>query len=212
MFYPAVELITAGLFVGLGAAVMADVLPPPPFALNAGLGMAQALDVSRFRVGWFLYYAFFAATGVAVSFYDAAHRLIPSSLIRPLVILGVSANAARLIKSGEVASVLPALAVAGSAFLLFWALWFFSSGRAMGRGDADVALALGVVLPPSVSAPGFLFAVWLGAGFGLVQMARRRAGWSSRIPFAPFLFAGALAALGLALPLSGLNPFFSYAR
>ena len=77
----------------------------------------------------------------------------------------------------------------------------------MGRGDADVALAIVAVLGPAVGLLGILFGFWLGAILGILLLLTGRLAWSSRVPFAPFLFAGALAALFLATRLVALNPF-----
>lgn len=206
-FYPAVELTTAFLFVGLGWAAFRGALPPP-FASG---GASAALPWLGHMAVWLPYYLFFAATAVAVSFYDFERRLIPTRLIKPLLVLGLAAQGAGLIGQRGVSSLLPAVAVAGGSFLLFWSLWFFSAGRAMGRGDADVALAIGLTVGPAIGLLGLLLAFWMGAFFGILMVLAGRLEWSSRIPFAPFLFGGALVALFLAPSLGALNPL-AYVR
>lgn len=202
-FYPAVELTTAFLFAGLGWVAFRGALPPPPFA---GGGAAAALPWLGHMAAWLPYYLFFAATAVAVSFYDFERRLIPTGLIKPLLVLGLAAQGAGLIGPRGVSPLLFAVAVAGGSFLLFWLVWFFSAGRAMGRGDADVALAIGLTVGPAIGLLGLLLAFWMGAFFGILMVLAGRLEWSSRIPFAPFLFGGALTALFLAPSLGALNP------
>ena len=201
-FYPAVELTSAGLFVALGSSALGGVLPPPPFALSA----LAALPGLGSMAAWLAYYLLFAAAAVAVSFYDFERRLIPTGLTRFLLVLGLAAQGAGLIGPHTVSSLLPAVAVAGGSFLLFWSRWFFSAGRAMGRGDADVALAIGLVVGPGIGLLGLLLAFWMGALFGILMVLAGRLEWSSRIPFAPFLFGGALSALFLAPSLGAFNP------
>ncbi|MBI4132436.1 MAG: prepilin peptidase [Candidatus Sungbacteria bacterium] len=197
-FYPAVEALTACLFLGLGFGLAAGILPPPPFAGPGGHMAAASLGE---LAGWFFYYAFFAASAVAVSLYDHEHQLVHPKLVRPLLGVGAAAEAVGVMSG---APLLPLTAAAGGVFLLFWSLWFFSDGQAMGRGDADVALAIVLMLGPAVGLLAMLFAFWLGAILGILLVLTGRIGWRSRVPFAPFLFAGALAALGLAVPLASI--------
>ena len=65
----------------------------------------------------------------------------------------------------------------------------------MGRGDADVAFAIVACLGPFGGVVAILMGFWVGALYGILVLALRRASWRTEIPFAPFLFAGALIAL-----------------
>lgn len=199
-FYPAVELITAALFAGLGWALVRDMLPPPPFAPPGAFGPLPWEDTAL----WFFYYAFFAASGIAISFYDLRRRMIPLAFVQPLLLMGGGAHVVGYFRGG---SLLPAITAAAGAYLLFWSLWFYSGGRAMGRGDADVALVIVAVLGPAVGLLGILFGFWLGAILGILLVLAHHLRWSSRIPFTPFLFSGALAALFLGTRLAALSPF-----
>ncbi len=203
LFYPAIEVITAVLFVALGRAALAGILPPPPFVSMASGDPGTFGEIA----GWLLYYAFFGVVAIIVSFHDFERRLIPLVPVQMLVVVGVSAEFAGLLKRGDIFSLLPVVLVAGGAFALFWSLWFFSRGRAMGRGDADVALAIGLYLGPASAAWAFLLAFWFGAAGGMLLVLTRRLGLKSRIPFAPFLFGGALVSLFIGTSWGALNPF-----
>lgn len=203
LFYPALEIITAVLFVALGRAALAGILPPPPFA-SLAFGGPGILGGSA---GWFLYYALFGVMAIIVSFHDFERRLIPLVPVRLLIIVGSGAQFAGLLKRGDISSLFPAVLVAGGAFVLFWSLWFFSRGRAMGRGDADVALAIGLYLGPAQAAWGLLLSFWFGAAVGILLVLTGRLGLKSRIPFAPFLFGGALVSLFVSTSWGALNPF-----
>lgn len=124
--------------------------------------------------------------------YDLRHTVVP-----PV------ASALLLISSLAFAySVAPSLAsfgaalfsggVIGLAFLLAFAL---SRGRAMGLGDAPVALSLSLVAAPYAFS-GLLFSFWIGAVVGIVILFMRRGGprMGIEVPFVPFLAAGFLLA------------------
>ncbi|MDP3727109.1 MAG: prepilin peptidase [bacterium] len=199
--YPVVEFLCAFLFVALAVAVVRGVISPPPFSTDAVAGTLGT------QVLWFLYYAFFSALAIAISAYDFERGLIPLALVRPLLVVGAGGALIRLAAGGGGREVFALAAFAGAVFVLFWGLWFFSAGRAMGRGDADVALAIALVLGPAAALTGLLFAFWIGAILGILLVSVRRLGWSSEIPFAPFLFGGAIAALFLSSALAPFNPF-----
>lgn len=192
--YPVIELATALLFVAIAWGVLGGSLPMPLLfqqVSSAGDG-AQPLG---WLVALFLYYAFLATVAVAVSAYDVAYRLIPRMLILPLAVVGLGVQLAGAVRSGDLWAVVTPLGVGVATFLFFWSLWFFSQGRAMGRGDANVAFALAVALGSRVFLLGLLFAFWGGAAVGIFLVGLRKLGWRSQIPFAPFLFAGGIAAL-----------------
>lgn len=185
-------LAELGLAVGFGliaASSLRSALLPPPFALP---GDAASLP---FTLAAALYYAAFLWFAAAISVYDIQHRLIPSLLAWPLAGLGIAATIAGAIRSGDARGLMFAAAAALAAFLFFWALWFFSQGRAMGRGDADVALAIVACLGAFGGTVAILAGFWAGAIYGILVLALGRASWKTEIPFAPFLFLGALIAI-----------------
>lgn len=190
--YLAIEILTALLFLAVAWALLNGAINPPPF-LDGG-GYAPALSLRAAALA-FAYYAFFVFTAIGVSFYDAEHKRIPGALIYLLAAAGLAAQIIRVLRLHDFYSFLWAIAAAVTAFLFFWALWFFSKGQAMGRGDADVALAIVLFLGPALAVAAFFMAFWLGAVFGVGGMLARRLNWKSEIALAPFLFAGAAAAM-----------------
>jgi leader peptidase (prepilin peptidase)/N-methyltransferase len=80
------------------------------------------------------------------------------------------------------------------AFALFWCVWYFFRGR-LGMGDVKFAPVVGVFC----GAAGFFAATFVAAVLGLVLalalIALDRANARVKIPFAPFLSAGGVAAL-----------------
>lgn len=135
---------------------------------------------------------------------DFKFQILPDGATATLLVFGIAAGIARGTFLADV--------VAAFAFALFFAaLWVFSRGTWMGFGDVKLILAtsLAVGFPSSVSA--FLFSFWLGGIVGIVLLILGRKGLQSRIPFGPFIIAGAVAAYFFSAPflaLTGLSLFF----
>ena len=202
--YLVIELVTSLLFMGIAAGLFSRTVPIPEF-LRSGI---MPFPSAGILAASFLFYSIVVGFSVAISLYDLEHRLIPRSLILPLIVLGGGVTAIAWIGSHDTPHLVVALGTAAFAFALFWGLWFFSGGRAMGRGDADVALAIALVLGPTIAILGFLFAFWSGSLYGIVGIAARRLRFKSEIPFAPFLFGGGIGSLFLSSFILSRFPFF----
>lgn len=205
--YPFIELLTALSFAAIAWGVVKGTLafPPEPLFVSPGSGVG-----SFGALGTFALLAYFAASAAAVSFYDFLHKEIPMQIIWLLAIVGFAAHALVFARSGDSGTFLVTLAVAAAFFALFWCLWFFSRGRAMGRGDADVALAIALVVGPVLAVVSLLLAFWSGAIFGILALLLKKLGWKSAIPFAPFLLGGAFAALYLVDTIQSLGYFWIF--
>ncbi|WP_037912751.1 prepilin peptidase [Actinacidiphila yeochonensis] len=108
------------------------------------------------------------------------------------VLLGAAALLPR--HDGEWTRALIAAAVLG----LLYGVLFFVNPAGMGFGDVKLAPTLGLVLGwygwgavITGTFAGFL----LGAAYGLVLVAARRAGRKTALPFGPFMLVGALLAV-----------------
>lgn len=185
--YPLIELAAALAFTLTAWGTVNSTIAPPPFLKPGEL----ASGFTYLDIAVFLYYAIFAALGIAIAYYDLENGLIPTAIVYSLSGFGLAAQLTGALRSGAAYPFILGAAVAAGAFLLFWALWRFSGGRAMGRGDADAALAIGLALTPATALLAFLFAFWSGAAFGIILVIAGRMSWKSRIPFGPFLFLGA---------------------
>jgi leader peptidase (prepilin peptidase)/N-methyltransferase len=210
--YPAVEIATGVLFA-LGYWRIAS---------DAGVGFSDFPPIAALTA----LALFFAEAGllVAIVAYDLRHRIIPDAFVYPLAGAGLLQATLALAQTG-VAGAFPIAArlFAGPAlFLPFFLIWLLSRGRAMGFGDAKLALAIGWARGFSAGAAAFALSFWIGAavsvGALLVERAfaalrprgaLRRAGggltMKSEIPFAPFLAAGSLASFLLGIDLGDIG-------
>ena len=184
--YPAVEASTAVLFA---LVALAETRPPVLVALLvvAGAGVALALiDVEHGRLP-------FAVTGTAALL---AGAVLLSGWVGVLVLDGPSAAGSALV--GPLVGV---LAWGG----VYAALWALTSGRGMGLGDVALAPVLGLVLG-AVGAPAAVVGLALGFALGalgavaLLALGLVRRG--TRIPFGPFMLAGAAGGLFAGDPLA----------
>jgi len=179
--YPLVEAGTAVLF-----AVVA-----------ARLGPTAALPA-------FLY---LTAVCVALAAIDLDTRRLPNVLTLPsygvgLALLGVAAllghDPGRLLRAVEGMAVLY-----GLYFLLCWA----TAGRGLGFGDVKLAGVLGLYLGWlgwPVLAVGVLLTHLIGGLVAVGLVLGTSAGRKTRVPFGPFLVAGALAAVVIGQPVARL--------
>ena len=135
---------------------------------------------------------------------DLKFQILPDGATATLAIFAVVVG---LVRGTLLADTIAALAFA----LFFAALWFFSHGRWMGFGDAKLILATSLVIGFPASIAGFLFSFWLGGVVGVFLMAVGSKELQSRIPFGPFIIAGALLAYFFSpsfLAITGLSLMF----
>ena len=174
--YPAVELVTALLFVLVGAQYRVDAFTPAALALVAGGVALFMIDLDRQRLP-------FAVTGVTGALVTAA-----------LVVDATTGSGFRLASVGSAALWLG----------VYGGVWLLTAGRGMGLGDVALAPVLGLALGwlgwgPSLV--GLLAGFVVGALVGVVLMVGGRAGRRTRVPHGPFMLAGAGLGLFVGEPL-----------
>lgn len=128
--------------------------------------------------------------------YDLRHTIVPTHTSNLLVILtALYAVLAQGITPLLGITLLTAGAI-GTGFFLMYAL---SGGRAMGLGDAPIALALSLLAGP-YALGGLLLSFWIGGLYGVGILVTRRGGprMGIEVPFVPFLALGYLLAFFLA--------------
>ncbi|MHB8124047.1 MAG: prepilin peptidase [Desulfitobacteriaceae bacterium] len=164
--YPAVEVLTGGLFF---------------YTLWLNQGVQDA------RVFWHL---IFIAFLIALSFIDLDTMRLPDVLVFPLLAIGLLGGSFLPGTPGWQGSLLAAGA-SGGAFWLIAKIY----PQGMGFGDVKFVAALGAFLGfPNIFLAIFLASL-LGSFVGLGMLLFRRSQIKQQIPFGPFLASGALMAL-----------------
>ena len=181
--YPIVELLTGAVFV---------------------LVTWRALDLNQLAAVPAL--LTFAALGIALGAIDLDTRRLPDVLVLPaypvLAVLLIGAAAVRDDWWAAARAGLGGLALFG----FFFALAFISP-RGMGFGDVKLAGVIGLVLGYFswwMLVIGAFAGFFLGAVVGVALIAVGAGGRKTAVPFGPFMVLGALAALWLADPVTGL--------
>ncbi len=191
--YPAVELATALLFAFAGLKFYVSGSVEGALETTFALGLIGAL--------------------VVIFVYDLRHMEIPVSAlgfgilwtIFSLFFLWWLALPREAFLDSRL---FEGLAGGAIAFLLFYALVFFSKETWMGEGDAWLALLLGLVVGWKLLLPALTIAFGSGAIVGIVLIAMKRKGMQSRIPFGPFLAASVLFMLFFGRMIEGKYFFF----
>jgi prepilin signal peptidase PulO-like enzyme (type II secretory pathway) len=181
----------------------------PLVELWTGLVFATVFDPTLGSLANALLLAVFSVY-IAITIYDAKHQIIPDGMVFASAIL---AFAFRVQAGGGAGDYLAGPAIA----LFFAAIWLASKGRAMGFGDAKLALSIGLLLGLETGISATVLSFWIGAAFGLALMIfsrinplsgeRKRITIKSAIPFAPFLVLGAWLALIFKLDLLHVSIF-----
>ena len=161
--YPIVEAVT-GIF---------SVVCALQFGATAPLAGALVLT-------WFL-------IGLTVT--DLKTLYLPDDLTLPLMWLGLLLSLTGIFTT-PAAAIVGAAAGYGLLWTLFHAFKLATGKEGMGYGDFKLLAALGAWLGWSALPQIVLLSALVGAAVGVTLIVSRRAEWSSKIPFGPYL-AGA---------------------
>jgi leader peptidase (prepilin peptidase) / N-methyltransferase len=198
--YPAVELITAALFVGV--------------AWHDGLSAALPFDL------------IFVAALLALVFIDAEHMILPNVITYPGIVFALIARIAipflsgtphfddiPSLSSGALAGMplwvvsiagaaLGALIGGGSLWLMGWTWEKLRGIEAMGLGDVKMMFMVGAYLGWRLTILTIFVGVLTGSVIGVLLMARQgQRNMQMLLPFGVFLGLGAIAALLFGAPL-----------
>ena len=138
-------------------------------------------------------FLFIASVLAFIVLYDLRHTVVPVFASNTLIVLGVLYA---LLTAENLSALGLTFLVSGAIGLFFFLVYALSRGRAMGLGDAPVALALSLLVGGSLALPGFLFSFWIGGIVGIAILVSRPEGrrMGIEVPFVPFLAAGYLLA------------------
>lgn len=147
---------------------------------------------------------------IVIAIYDLRHKIIPDSIVYSAVALSIII---RIYMGGSLWDFL-----AGPILFVFLAaIWFFSRGRAIGFGDAKLALAIGLLLGAARGFSAVVLSFWIGAAFGILLIVfshlsplfggHKKITIKTEIPFAPFLILGAWLGAVFQFNLLHVPPF-----
>ncbi|MEK9132082.1 MAG: prepilin peptidase [Patescibacteria group bacterium] len=192
--YPLVELATGILFTFAGLMLIENAL-----ILDGKMALSLGLLFAIISVL------------VVIFVYDLRHKIIPDLFAYAFFLLALGYSA---LSAGEGLGWTTLFSRLISAVLIslpFAFIFYVSRGRAMGLGDAKLALGIGALLGTSLGFTAVIFGFWVGAIVSLCLMvvqrlthtsARGRLTFKSEVPFGPFLIIG----IGIVF-FTGINLF-----
>ncbi len=151
-----------------------------------------------------IYLVLFSAF-VVILIYDLLHTIIPDEFVVLSLVSALALALADFVHSGDTYSLMLRMLAGAVGFLFFASLWFVSSGRWVGLGDAKLALPFGIILSWPAIVSAIILSFWIGAlvsvvllflqkilGRGQYRLPFMRTSLTikSEIPFAPFLILG----------------------
>ena len=192
--YPAVELLTAAMFVA--------------FAWHDGMSVALPFDLV------------FVSALLALIFIDAEHMILPNVITYPGIVFALIARLAIPLLSGSphfddlpmlmsgmlsgmpiwaaslVGAFIGALVGGGSLWLMGWTWEKLRGIEAMGLGDVKMMFMVGAYLGWRLTILNIFVGVLSGSLIGMALMARRgKRDMQMLLPFGVFLGIGAIVAL-----------------
>jgi leader peptidase (prepilin peptidase) / N-methyltransferase len=198
--YPAVELLTAALFVAV--------------AWHDGLSAALPFDL------------IFASALLALVFIDAEHMILPNAITYPGIVFALVARVVIPYLGGTphfddlpsisqgalagmplgvtslVGALIGALLGGGSLWLMGWTWEKLRGIEAMGLGDVKMMFMVGAYLGWRLTILTIFIGVFTGSIIGIFLMVRSgRRNMQMLLPFGVFLGLGAIAALLFGAPL-----------
>lgn len=178
--YPAIELITATLFV---------------WWYVIGFTFFR-LSVQPFTI---LQPAFWLCVGIClivVFFSDLLYGVIPDGIIAVLTVCGLLYRITLyLFHIMQPNDFWFSLSVAAGLSLFFGALWYGTRGRGMGFGDVKLVFPLGLIMGWPGAIVGIFLSFLLGSVISVLVVALGRKKFSQTVPFGPFLVSGTVLAL-----------------
>lgn len=174
---------------GRCAACGARISPQYPI-VEAVTGLMSALCAWRFGYGPELAAALLLTwTLIALTVTDLRTLYLPDDLTLPLLWLGLLLSLWDVFADSR-ASIVGAVAGYGVLWSIYWLFKLATGKEGMGYGDFKLLGALGAWLGWQALPQIILLSALVGAAVGLSLMLARKAQWSSRIPFGPYI-AGA---------------------
>ncbi|MFA6392710.1 MAG: prepilin peptidase [Candidatus Paceibacterota bacterium] len=147
-------------------------------------------------------YAFLFSLLIVIGVYDVRHKVIPDQLVYLYTFISFFSIFLSPSFSHFIAGPIIALP--------FALIWYLSSGKWMGLGDAKLMLGLGFMLGLPLGVSSLVLAFWIGAVVGLLIMffSRSKVNMKTEIPFAPFLIISAFIVFLFNLDIYTLSSLF----
>ncbi len=172
--------------------------------VEAGTALLFVAVAARFGFSWELpAYLYLAAISIALAAIDLDVMRLPDRIVLPSYAVAIVLLAPAVFAEHSWAGAIRGLLAALMFYAFYWILAVLPRG--MGGGDVKLAPLLGIYLGWlgwSSVAVGAFAGFLLGGLFGAVLMLLKLATRKSRLPFGPYMLAGAFLAVFAAAPIA----------
>jgi leader peptidase (prepilin peptidase)/N-methyltransferase len=172
--------------------------------VEAGTAVLFVAVAAKFGWSWELpAYLYLAAVAIALAAIDLDVMRLPDKIVLPSYSVALILLIPAAIADHSWDAAIRGLIAAALMYAFYWVLAVLPKG--MGGGDVKLAPLLGLYLGWlgwSSVAVGAFAGFLLGGVVGVVLMATRLATRKSRIPFGPYMLAGAFLAVFAAAPIA----------
>ncbi|KND52141.1 MAG: leader peptidase (prepilin peptidase) / N-methyltransferase [Parcubacteria bacterium C7867-003] len=203
--YPLVEFLTGLVFVGVVARQIS--LWPLYSNFENGMGYCIFLAVYYFVVFSLLF---------AITIYDFRHKIIPNSFVYWFIGLALFKLFLFMyikypgLDNQDILDLFAPLFL----FIPFALLWYFSSGKWIGFGDAKLVFGIGALLGFVYGISAVVLGFWIGAIWSIIMLISSKllkredsVNMKSELPFAPFLIAGVIIVFLLRIDVMNISSF-----
>lgn len=205
--YPIIEFITGFLFAAI--AVRQYYYLPLYSVYPDGL---------LYSILFFVYYCVVFSVLIVLSAYDIRHKIIPNKLVYFFSALAIAKLLLFFYCFGLTFQLKDMLDLLSPIilFIPFASLWFISSGRWIGFGDAKLAIGIGALLGFVLGLSSIILAFWIGALWSILFIVQNRVlkrgnlNLHSEVPFAPFLILATIIVFFSHIDVLGLNSFLTW--
>ena len=127
---------------------------------------------------------------------DYKERIIPNKILAVLFLIWLLITAIFIFKDIQMALYKIFTAAVGGAFAFFaFGITYIVSKKMLGAGDVKLAVIMGIYLGAERIFGAVLYGAVLSALFSIIGLISKKLTKADNIPFAPFLFIGALITL-----------------
>ncbi len=203
--YPIVEILSGLIWVGVFYKIFNDNFSPfggspaggqffPTFQSGSSISQPRLSGGEIGTIFNFLYYVFIFSALLVIAIYDFKWKIIPDKIVYPAIAVILVFNLFEISKYQNITIFFWSLLIAIIAFSFFFVIYFSSSGRTMGLGDAKLAFLIGIFLSPLLAITAFTLAFIIGAAFGIIAIWLGKKTLKSQMAFGPFLVLGVTVA------------------
>ncbi len=201
--YPFVEIFTGLVFVLIALRQIS--LWPMYSVLDYGLYLS---------ILYAIYYVIVFGILIVTAIYDLNHKIIPNKLVYTFILLSalrffVFAYCKHWVLGAvDILDLLTPVLL----FIPFASMWYFSSGRWMGFGDAKLVFGIGMFTGFVSGVGAVVLAFWIGAIWAIFALVYERLSKNtnslkmhSEVPFAPFLILAMIVVFFSGIDVLGLD-------